>query len=290
MKQFELVTDSSCDLPASMAASLGVTVIPLMFTLGDKTYFNHLDGRDIPFKEVYRHLRTSMPAGTSALNMDQYKEAMEPLLRAGRDILFLSLSGALSSTYACGVATAEELSAQYPGRVVRCVDTRCASLGQGLLVYSCANLMNEGKSLREVEAFAAENLSKLNHWFTCDTLHRLRQGGRISTSSAFFGEMLNIKPVLRLNEEGRLVNMAKARGRNASISALADKVAERIVNPAGQTVFISHGDCEGDVQKLIHKISAKVRVKGFEVSYVGPVLGAHAGAGVLAVFFYGEGR
>ena len=290
MKTFELITDSSCDLSAAMAESLGITVIPLAFTLGDKTYLNYLDERDIPFKEVYRLLRTSIAASTTAVNIEQHKEVMKPLLDAGKDLLLLSFSSGLSATYSFGASAVQELSEQYPGRVIRSVDTKCASLGQGLLVYSCATLANEGKSLQEVMDFALRNIPCLNHCFTCDTLHRLRMGGRISATTALFGGLLNIKPILCVDRDGRLVSMDKARGRNASITALADKVAERIVNPADQTIFISHGDCLEDAEKLMAKIQAKVAVKGFEVSYVGPVIGAHSGAGTLAVFFYGVER
>jgi len=290
MKTFELITDSSCDLSAVMAESLGITVIPLAFTIGDRTYLNYLEEREISFKEVYRMLRTSIAASTAALNIEQYKETMKPLLDAGKDLLLLSFSSGLSATYSFGASAVKELSEQYPDRVIRSVDTKCASLGQGLLVHSCAKLANEGKSLQEVMDFALESAPRLNHWFTCDTLHRLRLGGRISATSAIFGNLLNIKPILCVNEEGRLVNMAKVRGRNASIAALAEKVVERITDPAEQTVFISHGDCPEDAEKLMAKIRAKVAVKGFETNYVGPVIGAHSGPGTLAVFFYGEGR
>lgn len=290
MKQFEIVTDSCCDLTAEMADALGVSVVPLSMTLGDKTYVNYLDEREITFKEVYKQLRTTISAGTAAPNGEDYRRVIEPLLKAGRDVLLLSFSSALSSTYEHSVAAMKELQKLYPERDIRVFDTKCASLGQGLLVHSCATLANEGKSLDEVEAFARDNTLKLNHWFTCDSLQRLKLGGRISATSALLGGLLNIKPVMHVDNEGRLIPMAKVRSRQTSITALANKVTDTIVNPENQTIFISHGDCLDDVHKLMERISAKIKVKGFEVNYVGPVIGAHTGAGVLAVFFYANER
>lgn len=290
MRSYAIVTDSSCDMTAEMADALGVTVVPLILNLGDRSYLNYLDGREISCEEVYRQLRTTVKASTAAPNVESYEQVIEPYLRDGRDVLILSFSSALSSTCANSIAAAQSLAERYPDRALRVVDTRCASLGQGLLVYTCAKLAEEGKTLEEVYAFATENLSKLNHWFTCDSLQRLRLGGRISATTALFGGLLSIKPIMHVDDEGRLINVTKTRGRQASIAELADRVASGIVNPKAQTIFISHGDCLEDAQKLKAKILEKITVKGFEINFVGPVIGAHAGPGVLAVFFYGNHR
>ena len=290
VRLFEIFTDSSSDITAKMIAGWRVTVIPLKVHLGNRTYNDDKDERELTYKEVFEKLRTDIPASTSALNIEDYKRELGPTLQKGKDILVVSFSSELSSTYANGYAAVNDLQEQYPGQKIRIVDSKCVSLGLGLLLSKAVALADEGKPIGEVEAFIRQTIPKVNHWFTVENLKRLRQGGRISATSAALGGLLNIKPVLCVDDAGKLQAVAKARGRKSSIEALASRVAERIVRPEEQTVFIAHGDCMGDVQVLVRKIKEKVPVKGFEINYVGPVIGAHTGAGLLAVFFLGEKR
>ena len=290
MADYVIVTDSSCDLPAGMAEELELVVLPLSFLLNGKEYRNYLDGREMPIEEFYRHIRAGEPCTTSAVNVDAYKSAMEPILKSGKDVLDIAFSSGLSATYNSAKIACEELSEKYPERTVRAVDTLCASLGQGLLVWLAAQKKRAGESLDEVRGWLEENKLHLCHWFTVDDLKHLRRGGRISGATALIGTMLSIKPVMHVDDEGHLIAMGKVRGRRASLDALADHMEQTAIDPASQTVFISHGDCPEDAEYLAGEIRRRMNVKEVVIGDVGPVIGAHSGPGTMALFFLGTTR
>lgn len=290
MAKFQIVTDSSADLTAQMAAQTGVLVLPLRFTVGGQTYYNWPDNRDMPLDEFYGLLRRGETAATAAVNMEQYIQAMEPVLQEGRDILVLSFSSALSATYASSRLAAEELGEKYPQRKVCVVDTLSASLGQGLLVWLAAQMRDQGKTLEQVRDWVEENKLHLCHQFTVDDLHFLKRGGRISATTAVVGTMLQIKPVLHMDNEGKLVNIGKARGRKAALNALVDRMEQTAVNPAEQVVLISHGDCQEDADYVAQEVKRRMGVKDIKIGYVGPVIGAHSGPGTVALFYLGRER
>ena len=182
------------------------------------------------------------------------------------------------------------LSEKYPDRKLYSVDSLCASLGQGLLVYLAAQLKEEGKNIDEVKAYVEENVPHLCHWFTVNDLFHLQRGGRVSAAVAIVGSVLGIKPVLHVDNEGHLTSVSKARGRKASINALFDKMVQTGIDIKNQTVFISHGDCEEDANLLADRIKSELGVKEVIINYVGPVIGAHSGCGTLALFFLGTQR
>jgi DegV family protein with EDD domain len=287
---YVIITDSSSDLPPELAQELDLTVLPLTVTLEGKEYANYLDGREIGFKDFYDRIRSGAVATTSAANMESFLGAMEPILAQGKDILCLAFSSGLSSTYQASVLAARELEEKYPQRKIYTVDTLCASMGQGLLVYLAARKKAEGATIEEVRDWAEEEKFHLCHWFTVDDLMFLKRGGRINAATALVGTALGIKPVLHVDDEGHLINMSKARGRQASLSALVDKMAELAVNPKDQTVFISHGDCLEDARTVEKMVKQRFGVKKVVISYVGPVIGAHSGPGTLALFFLGKHR
>ncbi len=289
-QNYVIVTDSSCDLPAELAQELELAVLPLTLTLGGKEYANYLDGREIGFSEFYGRIRQGEAAVTAAANLEGYLSIMEPILQAGKDILLLVFSSGLSSTYQVSLLAAEELSQKYPQRKILPVDTLCASLGQGLLVYLAARQRGEGKSLQEVRDWVEKEKYHLCHWFTVDDLMYLKRGGRLNAATALVGTALGIKPVLHIDNEGHLINMGKARGRRASLTALVDKMAELAVEPQGQVAFISHGDCLEDAKAVEQMLKQRLGVKKVIISYVGPVIGAHTGPGVVALFFLGKER
>ena len=212
---------------------------------------NYPDNREMDPHLFYQRLRAGEVATTAAVNMNQYVEAIEPLLQAGRDVLVLAFSSGLSATFQSSKLAVEELSEKYPERKLYTVDTLCASLGQGLLVWYAARMKNEGRGIGAVRDWLEENKLHLCHWFTVDDLHFLKRGGRISSATAVLGTMLSIKPVMHVDDEGHLTKVGTARGRNASLKALVDHMAETAIDPAGQTVFISHGDCEEDANKAV---------------------------------------
>ena len=288
MSDFVIVTDSSADLPASLVQELGVEVLPLSFTVQGKTYHNYPDDREMDPKVFYKMLRDGEMATTSAVNVAEYTATLEPLLQAGKDVLVLAFSSGLSTTYQSSVIAVNELAEQYPDRKICTVDTLCASLGQGLMVWLAAQEQKKGKSLEEVRDWVEENKLRLCHWFTVDDLHFLKRGGRISAATAVVGTMLSIKPVLHVDDEGHLISMGKARGRGASLTALVDHMEQTATDV--DTVFISHGDCLADAEKVAADVRNRFGTKDVVINNVGPVIGAHSGPGTLALFFLGTKR
>ena len=288
MSDFTIVTDSSADLPAGLVQELGVEVIPLAFTIQGKTYRNYPDDREMDPKAFYQMLRSGEVATTSAANAFVFTSAVVPILQAGRDVLILAFSSGLSTTCQSAQLAAQELSEKYPERKVYVVDTLAASLGQGLLVWLAAQEKNEGRDIEEVREWVEENKLRLCHWFTVDDLHFLKRGGRISAATAVVGSMLSIKPVLHVDDEGHLINVGKARGRAASLTALVDKMEETAIDV--DTVFISHGDCLADAEKVKAMVEERFGTQKGVINHIGPVIGAHAGPGTLALFFLGTQR
>ncbi len=289
MRDYVILTDSGCDFPAELAKELELCVLPLSVTVNGKEYRNYLDEREISHKDFYALLRAGNTGKTSAINLDTFKEAMEAILKEGKDILYLGFSSGLSGTYQVGALAAEELKEKYPESKLLHVDTLCASLGQGLLVYHAVMQKRAGKTIEEVRDFVVENRLNLAHWFTVDDLNHLKRGGRVSATTAMVGTLLSIKPVLHVDDEGHLINMEKARGRKASIHRLAEKVLEDML-PQDQPIFISHGDCLEEAEYLASLLRGKPHIGEITIGYVGPVIGAHSGAGTLAIFYLGNKR
>ena len=290
MSDYILMTDSSCDLPANLADEMELSVLPLYVDVDGQKYANYLDEREISFSEIYAKLRTKCPAKTSAVNVNDFMEPMEAALQAGKDVLYIGFSSGLSSTYESGAMAAKELSGRYPERRIYAVDSLCASMGQGLMVYLAWKQKQLGRSIEEVRDYVEGNKLHLCHWFTIDDLMFLKRGGRISGATAIVGSMLGIKPVMHVDNEGHLINVDTARGRKASLKALADKAGELGADLGNQTVFISHGDCIEDANYLADIMRTRFGVKDVVISYVGPVIGAHSGPGTVAMFFLGKER
>ena len=290
MNDYVLLTDSSADLTDALVKELGVEVLPLSFTMRNKTYRNWPDNREIDPKDFYRQLREGEMATTSAVNVSDFTETIEPHLKEGRDVLVVAFSSGLSATCHSAQIAAQELSEQYPERKVYVVDSLCASLGQGLLVWYAARMKNEGRGIGEVRDWLEENKLHLCHWFTVDDLHFLKRGGRISSATAVLGTMLSIKPVMHVDDEGHLTKVGTARGRNASLKALVDKMEQTALDSGSLTVFISHGDCLEDAQFVADEIKKRYGTKEIILNSIGPVIGAHTGPGCVALFFMGKHR
>ncbi|MCY1715079.1 DegV family protein [Caproiciproducens galactitolivorans] len=290
MSEYAIVTDSSCDLPAELAEKMELTVLPLSFNMMGREYHNYLDGRELSFQEFYHNIRKGAACTTSAVNIEAFKGAMEPILQSGRDVLCIAFSSGLSNTYNAAKLACEELTPKYPERKVYAVDTLCASLGEGLILSLAVEEKRKGKSIDELRIWLEEIKLRVCHWFTVEDLNHLKRGGRISGATALIGTMLNIKPVLHVDDEGHLTNMGKARGRRASLLALVDHMEKTALNPASQTVFISHGDAKEDAEFVAEEIKARFGVKNFVINYIGPVIGTHSGPGTIALFFLGSKR
>ena len=287
---YQIITDSSCDLPQELADRYGLIVLPLSLTVDDKTYHNYLDGREIGFHELYEKFRSGSKTSTCAVNPEAFIQVMEPCLREGHDVFYIGFSSGLSTTYQSGVIAAAELREKYPERRIMTIDSLCASLGQGLFVHYAVKKQREGASMDELMVYLEELRSHLCHWFTVDDLMYLKRGGRISASTALLGTALQIKPVMHTDDDGKLANVSKARGRKASIRALVDRMEQTAIEPAGQTVFICHGDCIEDAKYVENILKTKYGVKEVLINYTGAVIGSHSGPGTMAVFFLGDHR
>lgn len=287
MNKYSIITDSSCDLPQSMVEELDIKVMQLDIVVeGEGVYKN--DEMDV--KDFYAKLRNNQNIKTSAVNADVAASMIEELFKQGQDVLYLGFSSNLSSTYQTVAMAGNELLEQYTDRKMISVDTLAASMGQGLLVYKACKYRNAGKTLEETAAYIEDIKLKLCHWFTVDDLFFLKRGGRVSGVTATLGTMLNIKPILHVDDEGRLINVSKVRGRKTSVAELAKRMEALAVHPETQDVFISHGDCIEDAEKLADIIREKFGTENIVISYVGTVIGAHSGPGTLALFFVGEHR
>ena len=290
MQDYIIMTDSCCDLTDQMARELELEVLPLTMTMDGEEYPNTLDGRYITNEEFYKRLRAGKTSTTAAANVGQFEDAMRAVLGRGQDILCLCFSSALSTTYQSAVIAAENVAPDFPERTIRVIDTLSASRGQGLLVYLAAQKKKEGLTLSQLGDWVEDNKLHICHWFTVDDLNHLKRGGRVSAAAALFGTMLSIKPVLHVDDTGHLVPVSKTRGRKASLLALVDRMAESAIDPAGQTIFISHGDCEADAEFVADEVRRRFGVQDIHINYVGPVIGNHSGPGTLALFFLGSRR
>ncbi len=288
---FEIVTDSSCNLTEDMIDELGVHILPLVFMSEGKEYRSYLKGEKTDLKQFYTMMREGKVFTTSLPNMADAEALLRGLLESGRDVLYLGFSSALSGTYEAVRLLCTQLAAEFPERTVRAVGTLAASGGQGLLVYHACKHAQAGASLEETARWVEENRLHLAHWFTVDDLMFLLRSGRVSKVSAYMGTMLNIKPVMHVDDEGRLIPVEKVRGRKKAIQGLVKHMEETAQKPvADQPVFITHGDCPEDVEYLCDLIRKKFGDVQITVNYVDPVIGAHSGPGTLALFFLAEHR
>lgn len=290
MRDFVLVTDSSCDLPQELVDKFELTVVPLTVTVNGKDYKNYLDGSEIGFKEFYDFSRAKADIKTSCPSPDAFEKVFTDILDDGKDILYLGFSSALSATTQNAKMTADELGEKYPDAKIIVVDSLAASMGQGLFIKYVFDEKQKGGTIDEVAKFAEDTKLHICHWFTVTDLMHLKRGGRISATTAIAGTALNVKPVMHMDDEGRLINVGKARGRKASLQALLEHMKETAINPKEQTIYISHGDCEDEVRDFAKLIKKEVGFKDIEINYVGPVIGGHTGPGVVALFFYGTQR
>jgi len=226
MRDFVILTDSCCDFSAQMEAELELKLLPLSFVMEGKEYFDYPDHRDIQPADFYQRLRSGALGTTAAISVGVFHEAMEPIAASGKDILCVSFSSGLSTTYQSACIAAKTVMEEFQGCTVTVVDSLAASLGQGLLVYLAVQEKRKGKSIEEVRDFVEQKKDHICHWFTVDDLNHLKRGGRVSAAAALVGTMLQMKPVLRVDEEGRLIPMQKVRGRKASIASLLEKMDE----------------------------------------------------------------
>lgn len=288
MREYVILTDSGCDIRPDVLREWRVPVVNLTFRFeGEDAEYT---GDDMPVKEFYDRMRAGGVAKTAAVNPETISAAMEEILQEGKDVLYLGFSSGLSTTYNSGRIAAAALAEKYPEAQVIAVDTLAASAGQGLLVYLAVQKRDAGATITEVAEYITENRLQLCHWFTVDDLVYLKRGGRVSPTAAFVGGMLGIKPVMHVDNEGKLIPVSKVRGRKVSLNAIVEKYGETALDPAGGKVFICHADCMDDVNYLADQLKEKYGTTVDHITDVGPVIGAHSGPGTLALFYLGKER
>lgn len=288
---FEIVTDSSSNLLDETIGRFGFHILPLTFMIDDQQRQSFVKGEKSDLKQFYTMMREGKVITTSLPNMSDSEILLRSLLEAGRDILYLGFSSGLSGTYQAIALLLDNLAAEFPERRVMHVDTLAASGGEGLLVYKAAQMAQAGASIEETRQWVEDNKLKLAHWFTVDDLMFLFRGGRVTRTSAWAGTMLNIKPVMHVDNDGHLIPLEKVMGRKKSILGMLKHMEKTADTPISeQTVFITHGDCLEDAEFLRDKIAEKFGVTDIHINYVDPVIGAHSGPGTLALFFMASHR
>ena len=290
MNKFIISACSTADLPLEFYKEHDVPCLYYSFIIDDKVYYDDL-GISMPYEEFYRRIADGAMPTTSQVNVDTYINTFEPFLKDGLDVLHLSLSSGLSGSCNSAFAAAKILKEKYPDRKLYIIDTLSASLGYGLLVHYAVLKRDAGEDIDQIYNWINENKLKLNHWFTVNDLQHLKRGGRLGGGAAFIGTLLHIKPVLHVNNEGKLVPVSKSAGRKKSLNELVSRLQEMIVNPDDQEIFICHSACIEDAQHVAERIKTCVPgIKGVFINTIGTVIGSHTGIGTVSVFFLGKGR
>ena len=288
MNNYVIFTDSGSDLPISLLSKMNIESANLSFYFSEQDYSK--GNEEFNSSLFYSKLRNGKTAKTSAVNPERFKERFLKIMNSGNDILYLGFSSALSSTYNSARIAMETVRKENPKSKIIIVDTKSASLGLGLIVYLTSKKKSEGASIEAAAEFAKNLIKNVCHWFTVEDLSYLKRGGRISHSSAFFGNMLGIKPIMYMDNGGYLKPYDKVRGRLASIEELARKYGENHDTDKGNTVFISHADCIQDAKLLGKILYDNYGAKTELIADIGAVIGSHAGPGTLALFFIGKSR
>lgn len=282
-----ITVNSTVDLPKEWLSERNVPVIPLKYTIEGNTYE---DMNGLSSKEFFGKLREGKMAVTSQVNPDEAKTALEPYLREGKDILHLGFSSALSGTCNSMRIAAKELEEEYPDRKIIVIDTLCACLGEGLLLYYALKHRSEGRSIEETAKWVEENKLHICHNVTIDDLEHLYRGGRISRTVAVLGGMVKIKPMLHVDDQGALKVIGKERGRRKALGKIVETASKQAQGWENDIVMITHGDCREDADYVAGLVRQKLGVDNILINNIGTVIGSHTGPGVVAVFCMGEKR
>lgn len=288
MSDYCIVADVTMDLPKEWIEKLGIIVIPMEFILGEQTYTHFADERELSCDRFYEELKQGKESVTSQITPFQYQEIYEPILKTGKDIVSISLSSGLSGTYLASLMVAENMKKKYKDQTVYCVDSRCASIGEGLLVYLAAMQKQKGKTAKELYDYLEEYKFKCCHWFTVEDLHHLKRGGRLSSLEAVVGTALKIHPVLSTDREGKLRVVYKVRGARKALDYLLKRFESDSTQETGNMVIVAHSDCPDYAEYLVSELEKTGKAEQIMVSRVGPVIGTHTGSGMCALVFVGN--
>ncbi|MFI3329734.1 MAG: DegV family protein [bacterium] len=288
MKDYVILTDSTTDLTNEFCTTNNIEVLPLTFSLDNKDYKNYLDERELKIKDFYDAMRNGKQPITAQVNSEEFIAFAEPILKKGLDILYVCFSSALSGTFNSARLGIEELKEKYPDANIKIIDSKLASMGEGLLVYYTNKFKQEGLSLEENFNKTEEMKTKICAWFTVSDIETLRRGGRVSNVAAFVAKTLKIKPILHVDEEGRLVARTKKIGRKHSLIALIDEMEKRVISEECEMIYISHGDCLEEANFVKSLIEERFGLTNFTINNIGPVIGSHMGPDGIAIFFVGK--
>ena len=285
---YVIVSGAPGDMPQSVIEEYGLHVIPMNVRVNERDYLYHPDEKELSCKDFYTKLSAGEESVTSQITPIVFKEVFESYLKEGKDVLYIAFSSGLSGTYNSACLIADELSEQYPERRLVCIDSLCASIGEGFLVYLAGKLRKEDKSFDEVVEFVTNNRTRVCHWFTVDDLIHLKRGGRLNSLEAVVGTALKIKPVLSVDREGKLTVVAKVRGIKKGMDYLKERLVNDGTDTGNQTVMVGHADAPEIAEQLKEQLLSEGLVKDVIVSNVGPVIGTHVGSGMFALVFLGE--
>lgn len=284
MNEFVIVSDSTVDLPKEYLQSKQVPIISLSYIMDGVTY-EEMDG--LSHKEFFEKLRAGSLPTTSQINPEQAREALEPFAKEGKDILYIGFSSGLSGSYNSVRMAAEDLKEEYPDINIIAIDSLCACMGEGLLLYKALELKEHGMSMEEIAKWVEANKLHICHNVTVDDLNHLHRGGRISKTTAVVGSMIKIKPIIHMSDEGKLVVIGKERGRKKSLVSIVDRMEKQMQGYDNDIVMITHGDCIEDAEFVKKQVEERFGIHNVMINGIGSVIGSHTGAGVVAVFFMG---
>ncbi len=289
MSEFVISTEATCDLPKDFAKQHQIQVIPMRFSMNDVEYVSEGE-KSISSKKFYDIMRKGAMPKTVQITPEEAFQHFKRFLKKGLDVLHIAFSSALSGSCNSAKLAAEQAAAEFPERKVVVVDSLCASLGEGLYAYYAVQYKNSGMTLEQTAEKLESIKRNLCHYFTVDDLHHLHRGGRVSKTTAIVGSMLGIKPVLHVDEEGRLISIGKVRGRKQALDQLVTKMKAKIAGMENPIFFISHGDCPEDAEYVAAAVKKECGIKKYLIGDIGPVIGTHSGPGTVALFFLGQSR
>ena len=286
MKEYQIFTDATSDLNEDLET---VKIIPMNVEIGDKEYVYGPKG-NISCSEFYGLQKQGKYASTSQINVLEYEKYFEEALKEGKDVLYISFSSGMSGTYQTACLCKNELEESYPDNRIICIDSLCAAVGEGLLIKEVDKKKREGMSMDELVDWVENNKMNLCHWFTVDNFDHLKHGGRVSAVAATLGNTLNIKPLLRVDEEGKLRVVKKIRGRHKAMAAQVECIVKTWSPEISKSVVIGHGDDLKAAEELKEYVENKLPDAEIYISDIGPIIGAHTGPGVMVLAFWGTGR
>ena len=284
-----IIADSCSDLPLSYVEDRNIPIINYTYTIEGKEYIDDF-GQSLNYKEFYDAVRAGAMPTTSQVNSQIFYDEFEKHIKDGKSVIYISFSSGLTGSVNNAMMAKHMIMENYPNADLTIVDTRAASLGEGLLVYYAVEMLHNGASKEEIVDWLENNKFRLNHWFTVTDIDHLKRGGRISGAAAFVANIVDIKPVLNMDDAGHLIPIHKAKGRKRALRMLINKFEEYAINPEEQVIAVSHGDALEDAEFVANKIKEKFNVKDVIMSNIGPTIGSHSGPGTVALFFLAEKR